>query len=230
MEDHRLRRALLVAGCAARRRARPGRGSSAACRAAWPGRCAGGRLRCWAAGRASSPSSSRARSRPPRPPAGRAASRSISACSASVTVGGAGRVQRDRGRAPAASQCAACTTQRAEARSSATVTARVTPTAAARSMAADHVGRVHAAAGVQVGVRVHGRRRQRLRRAAGPAAARRSPARRRCARTAGHGVIGAQDGPVSPSFGSSLVKIGVGLASGRPISIGVDAQRACSAA
>ena len=38
------------AGCAARRRGRPGRGSSAACRAAWRGRCAGGTTPAAAAG------------------------------------------------------------------------------------------------------------------------------------------------------------------------------------
>ena len=43
-----------------------------------------------------------------------------------------------------------------------------------------------------------------------------------------HFWIGAHSGPVSPSSGSSLRKIGVGLASGRPTWIGVDSQRACS--
>jgi len=42
--------------------------------------------------------------------------------------------------------------------------------------------------------------------------------------------IGAQSGPVSPSFWSSLANSGVGLASGRPGSIRVLDHRACSAA
>jgi len=39
--------------------------------------------------------------------------------------------------------------------------------------------------------------------------------------------IGAHSGPVSASFGSSLVKIGVGLASGVPTAMGVDRHTAC---
>jgi CheY-like chemotaxis protein len=42
--------------------------------------------------------------------------------------------------------------------------------------------------------------------------------------------IGAQLGPVSPSFSSSLGNSGIGLASGVPGVIGWDSQRACSAA
>ena len=42
--------------------------------------------------------------------------------------------------------------------------------------------------------------------------------------------IGAQSGPVLPSFSSSLVNSGVGLTSGVPGAIGRDAQVACSAA
>ncbi len=42
--------------------------------------------------------------------------------------------------------------------------------------------------------------------------------------------IGAQSGPVLPSFSSSLVNSGVGLTNGVPGAIGRDAQVACSAA
>ena len=42
MEHRALGRTLLAPGCAARRRARRGRGSAAPCRCAWPGRCASG--------------------------------------------------------------------------------------------------------------------------------------------------------------------------------------------
>ena len=142
------------------------------------------------------------------------------------------------------SQFAASTTHRADARSSATVTARVTPTAAARSMAAanssgvvaPHASRCVWASTVDVGNGsggggggFTGGRRTRRRRAPG------SPGRRRRRPRAGrerarHRAIGAHSGPVSPSAGSSLVKIGVGRASGRPTSIGVDAHRACSPA
>ena len=52
-----------------------------------------------------------------------------------------------------------------------------------------------------------------------------------CGQPGGRQVsIGAQSGPVLPSFSSSLVNSGVGLTSGVPGAIGRDAQVACSAA
>ena len=130
-------------------------------------------------------------------------------------------------RPPARPTSTAATTQRAEARSSATVTARVTPTAAALSIAAASSSGVvapHASRCVWASIADasdgDGSGFTGDRAVAGE--------RARVAR--GHRAIGAHSGPVSPSFGSSLVKIGVGLASGRPTSIGVDAHRACSPA
>ena len=101
MEDHRVRRALGAQHVEHARRRRRGCGSSAACRCAWPGRCARRTPRAARAGSAQ-PSSrpGQYRSIPVSPMAttrGWAASRSSSARAASVERVGPGRVQRDRG-------------------------------------------------------------------------------------------------------------------------------------
>ncbi len=72
-------------GCAARRRARPGRGSSAPCPPAWRSRCAPGTTPAGARA-ARRPSSSPARSRPPPAPAVRARAAAISCRTASFSA------------------------------------------------------------------------------------------------------------------------------------------------
>ena len=85
----------------------------------------------------------------------------------------------------------------------------------------DHAVPVGRATGVQMGVRIHQRRRKGFRRRWQLVA---------LAFPAGHhlGWIGAKSGPVSASFGSSFANSGVGLSSGRPTSIGTDSQWAFS--
>ena len=136
VEDHDLRRALRGGARRGRRRRRRGCGSSAACRCAWPGRCA---TRTPRAARPASGTAIEA-ARPvqvhpglaDRDHALSAASRSSSALASSVSafarVGCSATAAYTRG-----SHSVAAAAQRADARSSAIVTTASTPTACARS-------------------------------------------------------------------------------------------------